>query len=65
MLHFYIYRLRKQTPWPESESELYRPNNRRLSAKLVPIFADSGCHVVSQRDESLRPYSRVSRPEQN
>jgi hypothetical protein len=30
----------KQTPWPESESELYRPSDRRLSAKLVPIFAD-------------------------
>jgi hypothetical protein len=26
----------KTTPWPESASELYRPNDRRLSAKLVP-----------------------------
>jgi hypothetical protein len=24
---------KKQTPWPESESELYRPSDRRLSAK--------------------------------
>jgi hypothetical protein len=28
------------TPWPESESELYLPSERRLSAKLVPTFAD-------------------------
>jgi hypothetical protein len=34
------------TPWPESASELYRPSDRRLSAKLVPTFADRGCHVV-------------------
>jgi hypothetical protein len=30
----------KQTPWPESESELYRPSDGRLPAKLVPTFAD-------------------------
>jgi hypothetical protein len=28
------------TPWPESVSELYRPSDRRLSAKLVPTFTD-------------------------
>jgi hypothetical protein len=28
------------TPWPESASELYRPSDRRLSAKLVATFAD-------------------------
>jgi hypothetical protein len=28
------------SPWPESASELYRPNDRHLSAKLVPTFAD-------------------------
>jgi hypothetical protein len=52
-------KLKKLTPWPESAIELYRPSDRRLSAKLVPTF------VVSrgQRDESLRPYSRLSRPE--
>jgi hypothetical protein len=44
----------KQTPWPESASELCRPSDRRLSAKLVPNFADRGCHVVSVTD----PYGR-------
>jgi hypothetical protein len=37
----------KQTPWPESASELHRPSDRPLSAKLVPIFAERGCHMVS------------------
>jgi hypothetical protein len=37
----------KLAPWPESESELYRPSGRRLSAKLVAIFANRGCYVVS------------------
>jgi hypothetical protein len=37
----------KETPWPESASELYRPSDRRLSAKLVPTLADRVCHVVS------------------
>jgi hypothetical protein len=36
-----------KTPWPESASELYRASNRRLSAKLVPTFADRGLHVDS------------------
>jgi hypothetical protein len=27
-----------KTPWPQSASELYRPSNRCLSAKLVPTF---------------------------
>jgi hypothetical protein len=35
------------TPWPESVSELYRPSDRRMSAKLVPTFADRG-HYRSQ-----------------
>jgi hypothetical protein len=34
--------LKKLTPWLESASELYRPSDRRLSAKLVPTFADRG-----------------------
>jgi hypothetical protein len=38
------------SPWPESASELYRPSERRLSEKLVPTFADRGCHVVSVTD---------------
>jgi hypothetical protein len=52
----------KQTPWSESASELYRPSDSRLWAKLVPTFADRGV-PRGQRDGSLRPYSRVSRPE--
>jgi hypothetical protein len=45
----------KKTPWSESASELYRPSDRRLSAKRLPIFADIGCHVVSVTD----PYGRI------
>jgi hypothetical protein len=37
----------KQSQWPESARELYQLSERRLSAKLVPTFADRGCHVVS------------------
>jgi hypothetical protein len=46
--------INKNTQWPEFESELYRPSDRRLSAKLVPTFADRVCHVVSVTD----PYGR-------
>jgi hypothetical protein len=28
----------KKTPWPQSVSELYRPSDRRLSARLVPTI---------------------------
>jgi hypothetical protein len=52
----------KRIPWPESASELYRPSNRRLSAKLVLTFADRGVSY-SQRGGSLRPESPFSRPE--
>jgi hypothetical protein len=45
----------KLTPWPQSASDLYRLSYRRLSAKLVPHFADRGCHVVSVTD----PYGRI------
>jgi hypothetical protein len=42
-----MYKIKnKQTPWPESASEVYRPSNRRLSAKLMKTFADKECHVV-------------------
>jgi hypothetical protein len=44
-----------KTPWPESASELYLPSDRRLSAKLVPTFADRRCRVVSATD----PYGRI------
>jgi hypothetical protein len=30
------------TPWLESANKLYRPSDRRLSAKLVPTFTDRG-----------------------
>jgi hypothetical protein len=33
---------------------LYRPSERRLSAKLVPTLADRGCRVVS----STNPHGR-------
>jgi hypothetical protein len=29
---------------------IYRPSDLRLKAKLVPTFADRGCHVVSATD---------------
>jgi hypothetical protein len=47
--------LKKKTPWSESASELYRPSDRRLSAKRLPTFVDKGCHVVSVTD----PYGRI------
>jgi hypothetical protein len=50
------------TPWPEAASELYRPSDSRLSVKLVATFADRGV-PRGQRDGSLLPYSRLSRPE--
>jgi CBS-domain-containing membrane protein len=46
---------RRGTRRTESASELYRPSDRRLSAKLVPTFADRGCHLVSVTD----PYGRI------
>jgi hypothetical protein len=52
---------KKESTWPESASKLYRPSDRHLSAKLVPTFADKGAR--GQRDGSLSPYSRLSRPE--
>jgi hypothetical protein len=45
-----LVRTVKKTPWAESVSELYRPSDRRLSVKLVPSFADRGCHVVNMTD---------------
>jgi hypothetical protein len=44
-----------ETPWPESASKLYRPSDRRLSAKLLPAFVDRVCHVVSVTD----PFARI------
>jgi hypothetical protein len=45
----------QKTPWPKSASELYQSRDRLLPAKLVPMLADTGCHVVSVMD----PYSRI------
>jgi hypothetical protein len=39
----------------KSASELYRPSDRHLSAKLVPTFANRGCHLFSTTD----PYGRI------
>jgi hypothetical protein len=50
------------TPWPEPRTNYSRPSDHRMSAKLVPIFADRGVSR-GQRDGSLRPYSRISRLE--
>jgi hypothetical protein len=36
-------------------NELYRPSDRRLSAKLVPAFVEGGCRAVSTTD----PYGRI------
>jgi hypothetical protein len=45
----------KKNLWSLSASELCRPSDRRLSAKLVPTFEDGGCRVVSGTD----PYGRI------
>jgi hypothetical protein len=44
-----------KTPWPESESELYRPSDLSPSVKLVPTLIDRGCHVISVTDR----YGRI------
>jgi hypothetical protein len=49
-----FWNIKNKTPWSESARELYRPSDRRLSAKLVPTFMDRVCHVVSVTD----PYGR-------
>jgi hypothetical protein len=41
--NYTINKLRGFSP----QSELYRPSDRRLSAKLVATLADRGCRVVS------------------
>jgi hypothetical protein len=51
----------KQTPRPESASELYRPSDRLLSAELVTKFAEIGCHVVSVTDPYCRNHDFLDR----
>jgi hypothetical protein len=46
---------RKYTPWIESASKLYPSSDRRLSANVVPTFADRLCQVVSVTN----PYGRI------
>jgi hypothetical protein len=45
----------KKTLWPWSARELYRPSDRRLSAKLVSTFVDRRCCVIS----TTYPYGRI------
>jgi hypothetical protein len=54
--------VKKKPPWPKSASELYRPSDRRLSAKLVPAFADRRMSR-SQRGVSPTAVISVFRPE--
>jgi hypothetical protein len=65
-----LYRLRysgsrchnvKENPWPVSASELYRPSDRRLSAKVVPTFADRRSDVVSVTDPFARNLNFLDR----
>jgi hypothetical protein len=46
----------KETPWPESVSEIYRASDSRLSTKLVATSADRDCRAVSATD----PHCRIS-----
>jgi hypothetical protein len=41
-------------PWPQCASELFRPSDRLLSAKLVSTFVDGGFNVVSVTDRYAR-----------
>jgi hypothetical protein len=50
-----LQKKKKTSSMVESASELYRPSDRRLSAKWLPTFADRGCDVVSVTD----PYGRI------
>jgi hypothetical protein len=47
LLVAYVYRFPLKLRGLQSASELHRPSDRRLSAKLVPTFAGRGCRVVS------------------
>jgi hypothetical protein len=54
LVNYRYYNMLLITPWPESAKGLYRPIDRRMSAKIVPIFAYRGSHVVSVMDPSGR-----------
>jgi hypothetical protein len=55
----------KQTPWPESSSELYRPRNHRLSVKLVPTLMDRGCCMVNTMVDQRTQTTNTSLSTQN
>jgi hypothetical protein len=42
------YKTNKHTPWHEFASELYRPSDRRFSAKLVPTAAGRGVSRIQR-----------------
>jgi hypothetical protein len=52
--HAFHFSGAKESPWPESASELCRPSSRRMSVKLVPTFADGRCCVVGAADPNGR-----------
>jgi hypothetical protein len=60
VISFYVTEKKKKPPW--SANELYRPSDRRLSAKWLPSFTDRGCQR-GQGDGALRPCSRFYRQE--
>jgi hypothetical protein len=52
-----LYWTVKKTPWPQSASELYRPSDRRLSAKLVPTFADIRRKILYEEIENTTKFA--------
>jgi hypothetical protein len=52
-----VYGHKKKTTWPESASELYRPSDRRLSAKLVSTF---GVRGMSRSQRGVSPTAVIS-----
>jgi hypothetical protein len=49
------YKVKKRNSVAWVRDLLYRPSDRRLSAKLVPTFAERVCHVV----RVTNPYGRI------
>jgi hypothetical protein len=47
---YYVKKKKGKTPLHKSMSELYRPSDCHLSAKLVTTFVNRGCYVVSSAD---------------
>jgi hypothetical protein len=57
---FEVHILITKTQWPQSASELYRPSDRRLSAKLVPTFAWSAQRIPTSVNPGFLDRSRYS-----